>query len=464
MEGFAKEVCRRLPLAEASLRLFDFITQEDFLNEVFSRYRGRSYEDIIGFPLFVQLIGDAILQHHGSGYRSFQHAVESEELETTVRAAYGKLARVPIPLSVGFFSDATRRLEQVFPAAENPLPKSVRQLEPTAIDGKKIKHVTKRLKALRNIKGHVLGGKIVAAMSLRTNLAVALAADPDGEVGDTPLVPGVLAQIRGTSARKRLMICDRQFCDLIQPRLFLNEGYHFLIRYNGKVKFYRDPKRAVKTGVDQEGRPYIQEWGWLGGPDDPRRLYVRRITLKRQGAEDVILVTDLLDQNEYPAGDLLDAYLMRWGIESMFQRITEVFHLRTLIGSTPRATVFQAAFCLLLYNMIQVIRQYIAAGQKIEPEAISTENLFTDVTRQLVGWTEVLPTRDTLALLQTTWTAAQVSRRLEELLRNQWRDAWHKAPSSSHKPQRNDQEYLKGGHNSVYRILRDARRARKKAA
>jgi DDE family transposase len=461
MEGFDKEVCKRLPLGEASLRLFDFITQEEFLQDVFERYRGRSYEDVIRFPLFVQLIADALLQHGGSGYRSFQHAVENEELQATIRAAYGKLARVPILLSVGFFGDATRRLEEVLPPTENSLPKSLRYLELTAIDGKKIKHVVKRLKALRTIKGQVFGGKIVAAMSLRTNLAVGLAADPDGEVGDTPLVPAVLAQVRGIAQRPRLWIADRQFCDLIQPQQFAAEGDHFLIRYNAKVKFYRDISRKVKTGVDAEGRTYHVEWGWLGSSKDPRRVYVRRVTLKRQGAEDVILVTDLLDEEKYPALDLLAAYLMRWGIECMFQRITEVFHLRTLIGSTPQATIFQAAFCLLLYNLIQVMRQYIAAAQEIKPEVISTENLFVDVTRQLISWTEMLSTGDTVALLQTTCTAAQLARRLEVLLRKPWREAWRKAPSSSHKPQRNDQEYLKGGHNSVYRILRDARKARK---
>ena len=464
MEGFAKEVCKRLPLGEAVLRLFEFVTQEDFLNEVFDRHRGRSYESLIGFPLFVQMISDALLQHDGSGLRSFEHAVENEELLATIRAVYGKLGRVPVSLSVGLFGDATRRLEQVFPTGENPLPKSLREFEPTAIDGKKIKHVAKRLKALRKVKGHVLGGKIVVAMSLRTNLAVALDADPDGEISDAPLVPGLLAQIRGTSKRPRLWVADRQFSDLTQPRQFLDENDHFVIRWNAKVKFHRDSSRPTKTGVTADGLTYCEEWGWLGSQNDARRLYLRRITLKRPRAEDVILVTDLLDETKYPATDLLAVYLMRWGIENMFQRVTEVFHLRKLIGSTPQATVFQAAFCLLLHNMIQVIRQYIAAAQKVEPETISIENLFDDVTRQLVSWTEVLSTRDTVGLLQTVWTAAQLSRRLEELLRHTWRDAWRKAPSSSHKPQRNDQQYLKGGHNSVYRILRDARRARKRAA
>ena len=128
-------------------------------------------------------------------------------------------------------------------------------------------------------------------------------------------------------------------------------------------------------------------------------------------------MTDLLDAEQYPASDLLAVYLLRWGIECVFQRVTEVFHLRALIGGKPRATIFQAAFCLLLYNVIQVIRQYVADAQRIEPQAISTENLFVDVRKQLTSCALLLTTRDIVALLHTTWTAPQLTRRLHELLR-----------------------------------------------
>ena len=72
MEGFAKEVAKRLPLAEAALRLLAFVCQEDFLNEIFERYRGRSYEKIISFALLVQLI-----VHVSSQWPSSEHHVPS---------------------------------------------------------------------------------------------------------------------------------------------------------------------------------------------------------------------------------------------------------------------------------------------------------------------------------------------------------------------------------------------------
>ena len=80
-----------------------------------------------------------------------------------------------------------------------------------------------------------------------------------------------------------------------------------------------------------------------------------------------------------------------WLTERVFQQITEVFHLQTLIGTTPQGTVFQFAFCLLLYNLVQVVRAYVATAQARPVPTISTELLFDDVHRQLVAVTELLP-------------------------------------------------------------------------
>ena len=44
----------------------------------------------------------------------------------------------------------------------------------------------------------------------------------------------------------------------------------------------------------------------------------------------------------------------------MFQQVTEVFGLEHLIGTRPEGVIFQFAMCLLLYNLIQVVRGAIA--------------------------------------------------------------------------------------------------------
>ena len=63
---FLREACQRLPLADALLRLGQFVLSDDHLKEIFKRHSGRSYEKLITFRDLVSLIGDALLVNHGS--------------------------------------------------------------------------------------------------------------------------------------------------------------------------------------------------------------------------------------------------------------------------------------------------------------------------------------------------------------------------------------------------------------
>ena len=255
---------------------------------------------------------------------------------------------------------------------------------------------------------------------------------------------------------RRLWVADRQFCDLIQTAAFTAaEGDHFLVRYHSKVHFCPDPTRPVRQGQDGQGRTYEQEWGWLGREGNKQRRYVRRITLHRPGEEDILLVTDLLDAESYPAEDLLALYLARWGIERVFQQITEVFHLNRLIATTPQGTLFQLSFCLLLYDMIQVVRGYVAVGQQRAVETISTELLFIDVSKQLVALNELVEAEGVVALLPAATSAAALRKKLGRLLGSVWSECWVKASPKKRKapaPKKGKRD-----HTSVFRLLQTHR-------
>ena len=338
------------------------------------------------------------------------------------------------------------------------IPLSLQEFTVTVLDGKAIKRVAKRLKLLRGVRGGLLGGKALVALELNTGLAVALQADPDGESNEVRLVPALLPVVRQGLPGPRLWLADRQFCDLVQTAAFTAEsGDHFLVRYHSKVHFYPDPTRPVQRGLDDQGRAYEQEWGWLGGERDKRRRYVRRVTLHRAGEEDVILVTDLLDPARYPAEDLLALYLARWGIERVFQQVTEVFPLKRLIGGTPQAGIFQLAFCLLLYNMIQVMRAQVAAAENWQPDDISLEKLFTDVERELTAWSVLVKPAATVAALGVVPSVAQLQRRLRKLLDGVWQERWLKAVNEKPRPHRTRTKAART-HTSVHRLLEDHRR------
>jgi len=248
----------------------------------------------------------------------------------------------------------------------------------------------------------------------------------------------------------------------VQIGRFLAAGDHFLVRYHPKLHFHADPERGIQHGSDAGGRPYTQEWGWLGAATDPRRRYVRRITLTRPNDEELIVVTDLLDAKRYPAVDLLAVYHGRWGIETVFQQVTEVFPLKRLIGSTPQAGIFQMAFCLLLYNMTHVLRGYVAAAEQWEPADVSLEKLFEDVERELIAWTVMVEPAATVTVFGAVPSITHVQQQLRKLLSNVWQDRWLKTVNEKPRSHRRKPPASRL-HTSVHRILEDHRRQHKEA-
>jgi hypothetical protein len=456
--AFARQALDRLPLAQSVLLLWQQVADPAFLQDLFDKRRGRAYQKTLSFPTLVHLVADALLQHDGSARASFERAREHDALPVTIPAAYGKLRRLPIAVSTAFLAEGTARLHELLPAKPpTTIPRSLQEFTVTVLDGKTIKHVGKRLKLLRGVRGGVLGGKTLVALELNSGLAVAMGAHPDGECNELRLVPAVVAQVQQRLPGPRLWLGDRLFCDLVQIGRFSTAGDHFLLRYHAKLHFHPDPQRSAQHGSDASGRPYTEEWGCLGAATDPRRRYVRRITLRRPNDEDLILVTDLLNARRYPAADLLAVYHARWGIETVFQTVTEVFPLKRLIGSTPQAGIFQMAFCLLLYNMIHVLRAYVAAAEQWAPADVSLEKLFEDVERELIAWTVMVEPMATVTALGTVPSVAQVRKQLTKLLGKVWQDRWLKSVNEKSRPHRRKHQASRT-HTSVHRILEDHRR------
>src|SRR5918994_554827 len=252
---FGREVMTRLPLAEAAMWVGRWLADEAFLQDLFAGHRGRGHEQVIRFSVLVQLIADALLEHVGSGRKSFQRGQEQGQLEASLQAAYEKLGRVPLGLSEALLADGTERLRPVYPArAELAVPPSVQALAVVVVDGKAIKRVAKRLKALWGRKGGVLGGKALVALELRSGLAVAMATAADGETNEAKLVPALVPQVRTRIAGPRLWVGDRQLCDLTQPAVFAVDGDHFVVRYHPKTLFEPDAEQPLRQGMDPQGR------------------------------------------------------------------------------------------------------------------------------------------------------------------------------------------------------------------
>jgi hypothetical protein len=457
MDTFERAALARLPLAEAVWTMLRHAVSPEVAADLFERYRGTGCELALRFATLFELVADALLEHGGSGRRSFQRAETDGRLTVSIRAVYAKLSRLPLPLSQAFLSETTARLNQILPCdLSAPLPESLRRFQVVAIDGKKIKNLAKRLLPLRGIQGKALAGKGLVALLLNTQLAIAMEGSLDGEANDAPLTPALISQVKALLPGPVLYLADAQFCDLTIPRLMLAQGASFVVRFSNKMTFYPEKTQDWR---DSQGREVCEEWGWLGSPKDPRRMDLRRLTLRRPGEADVAIVTNLIDADEVPGQDLLDVYLQRWTIERVFQQVTEVFELQRLIGSTPQGALFQFSLCLLLYNIIQIVRGYIAELEQRPAATISSELLFRDVRDQLTAANVMLDRPEVIRQIDCSFSADEVRERLNQLLRGQWRPTWTKSPPKRRSPQPTPRTEIPGGHSSAWKLIQAAKQS-----
>jgi hypothetical protein len=339
--------------------------------------------------------------------------------------------------------------------AVDPLPDCWAGHEVFGADGKAVKHVKRLLKPLRDLQAGILGARASVGLDLRTGLAVAMVGHLDGEAGEAALTEDLLPQLAAIAGPEKLwvVVLDRLYCNLSFPQAVLKAGGHFLIRYCQNTTFVPDSARPAQEGRDRRGQRIVEEWGWLGKCERADRLSVRRITLELTDGKSISVITDLVDAAKYPAEDLLATYHQRWGLETVFHQITDVFSLRHLIGTQPKAVLFQLAFCLLLYNALQVVRAHLAWHQRCAAKAISNEKLFYDVKRQMIAVSELLEVEPLLTLLGSVPAAARLRQQLCETLGGTWSDRWWKAPSSGGGGHKKVKKRVLGNHTSTYRVL-----------
>lgn len=454
MDANIRFVLGKTPLAEAVWLLFDNVLSDSFLANFYDVHRGRCYEREFSFAHIVHLVSDALLRNESRALPTLVDHEQSEHRPATEQAFYGKVRRMPVSLSEAFLLQATSRLRAWMPATPvAELPKSLSAFRVLAFDGKTFKKAAKRLKPVRGHAGRALGGRALAALELSTGLLVGMAADPDAHVNEAKLVPRLLPMLRDHVPGVHLYVADRGFGDLAQFKRCTEEGHHCVLRLHKKSVFTPDPTQPVRTGVDDKGRVWKDEIGTLSSSREGSR-HARRITLERPDDEPLEIVTDLLDADRFPANDLLELYRKRWNIESVFQRISDVFHLTHLIGSSPKAVIFQAAFCMVIANLLQAIQAIVAQTQNRNPSSISTYNLFKDLHNQLNGlFLFVTPTQLIEDFRTLTKEIEDLHSHLAAILGAAWHKRWIKSQPKKRHAKKVKHRRGQAGHFSIHRVL-----------
>jgi hypothetical protein len=190
----------------------------------------------------------------------------------------------------------------------------------------------------------------------------------------------MLAQLMGQLARGDILLADRGFGNFVTLALLQNLklDLDFIGRSARRVDGRRRLKRLGqndwlvkwKQGSTPSGWMSLAQWQTL-----PRELIVRivRGSLYCKGfrVRQVTLVTTLLDPQQYPAQEILRAYLRRWRLEMCLDDLKTTLEMEMLRSHSPQMVQKEIYAHLLVHNLVRWTMAQAANEHTVSLERVS---------------------------------------------------------------------------------------------
>lgn len=108
-------------------------------------------------------------------------------------------------------------------------------------------------------------------------------------------------------------------------------------------------------------------------PSLPMHFDARVIRYQRKGYQPQLLITSLVDDKRYPAGEIRTLYHERWELEIAFDEIKThmLDRLETIRSKAPASVAQEMWGVLIAYNLVRLEMQRVARELGIEPTRIS---------------------------------------------------------------------------------------------
>ena len=235
--------------------------------------------------------------------------------------------------------------------------------------------------------------RMVAIISLATGVVRDLAPGPyrGKETGETALFRTLW---EGLTAGE-IVLGDRYFCSFFGIAGSAQRGADVVFRMHQRRKF--DFRRGRRLGVED----HVVTWAKPGRPDwmdeatyarVPDELAVRELRVRADQpgfrANELVLVTTLLDAAGYTEEEVAHLFLQRWNIELDLRSIKDVLQMDVLRCKTPEMVREEIWMHLLAYNLTRGVMAEAAEVHDKQPRllsfkgALQTMTAFQDALRQ----------------------------------------------------------------------------------
>lgn len=170
-----------------------------------------------------------------------------------------------------------------------------------------------------------------------------------------------------------LTIYDRGYTSFTLLYLLAHYQKAFVIRcqvgFNQIVKDFvksRKPSARVDFPITNRARKHLKQLGW--SVDQHTKVTVRLVKVQLDGGETEVLITSLLDTQQFPNQVFKELYFLRWGVETYYDRLKNQLQIEIFTGHKPEAirqefyaTIFVTNLQALLINDCET--ELLAANQ-----------------------------------------------------------------------------------------------------
>lgn len=209
--------------------------------------------------------------------------------------------------------------------------------------------------------------RILGVMALRSHLLSAVRF-ADYRTGEVTLAEELWRELPDDS----LTIVDRNFlvADHLTSLARSGTNRHWLTRAKSTTRL-KTLRRLGKR--DELVEIELSDQTRRAHPELPPIWQARAITYQRKGFAPSVLLTSLLDPEQYPAAELVALYHERWEIELGYDEIKTHMLARqeTIRSKTPQGVRQEIWGIAIAYNLVRLEMERAANEAKVEPTRIS---------------------------------------------------------------------------------------------
>ena len=193
-----------------------------------------------------------------------------------------------------------------------------------------------------------------------------------------------------------VVLTDRLYCTWRELLTLQQRGVDSVTQLQAmrKADFRKGKRLGKEDHIVRWKRPLIRSLSWQAQKLLPEHLTVRecRIHIEQTGfrSKSIVVVTTLLNAEEFTKEDLAGLYRARWNAELDLRDVKQTLQMDILRCKTPELVRKEIWTHILAYNLIRTIMAQAATKHEIQPRTISFKGTlqFLEEFQRLIDYQE----------------------------------------------------------------------------